>query len=152
MNKKMILIVILILFIIIFGCIVLKKVKNKNTSNSYSYEIKTEKERQESRKDGIEEKEEILRDGGIKLTNKKECRDTVLDEEGYSYQVDGQTIEIYNLDGVKLENLITRDGETNEVKVKTQNGLNIAICFNNMLILNADKNLRNKILNALQEI
>lgn len=76
-----------------------------------------------------------------------------LDEEGYSYKVDGQTIEIYRPDGLKLEELIRRNSETSlEVNLKSKNIFSKpAICYANTLILNADTNLRKKIINILQE-
>lgn len=153
MNKKMIIIIVLVIVTIILGIILINRRSSKQNESEYSYKIKTEEERKEDYKENITEIENILKDGGLKLTNKQECRENELDEEGYSYKVDGQTIEIYRPDGLKLEELIRRNSETSlEVNLKSKNIFSKpAICYANTLILNADTNLRKKIINILQE-
>lgn len=152
MNKKNIIIIAIILVIVIaVGWILFTKSTNKQNEANYSYEIKTEEERKEIRKESVGEIETLLKDGGLNLKNKQECVESYIEEEGYSYQVDGQTIEIYEVDGLKLEKLVVRNKKTLEVNLTTQKGRITAICFNNTLILNADKELRQKIMNILQE-
>lgn len=152
MNKKNIIIIAIILVIVIaVGWILFTKSTNKQNEANYSYEIKTEEERKEIRKESVGEIETLLKDGGLNLKNKQECVESYIAEEGYSYQVDGQTIEIYEVDGLKLEKLVVRNGKNLEVNLTTQKGRITAICFNNTLILNADKELRQKIMNILQE-
>lgn len=152
MNKKNIIIIAIILVIVIaVGWMLFTKSTNKQNEANYSYEIKTEEERKEIRKESVGEIETLLKDGGLNLKNKQECVESYIEEEGYSYQVDGQTIEIYEVDGLKLEKLVVRNGKNLEVNLTTQKGRITAICFNNTLILNADKELRQKIMNILQE-
>lgn len=66
---------------------------------------------------------------------------------------DKYNINITKLDGLKLEELIRRNSETSlEVNLKSKNIFSKpAICYANTLILNADTNLRKKIINILQE-
>ncbi len=153
MNKKNIIIIVIILVVVLIvaGLMLFIKNTNEQTEGNYSYEIKTEEERKESRKESVEDIENLLKEGGLNLTNKQECVETALEEEGYSYQVDGQTIEIYEVDGLKLEELVVRNKETLEVRLTTQESRATAICFNNTLILNANEELRQKIINILQD-
>ena len=66
---------------------------------------------------------------------------------------DKYNINITKLDGLKLEELIRKNSETSlEVNLKSKNIFSKpAICYANTLILNADTNLRKKIITILQE-
>ena len=152
MNKKktlIISIILVILIIILVGFIINKKGKKK-TENQYSYNILTEAEREEGRLKNIESIAENLKDGGLNVTDKKDCKSLFIDEEGYSYKINDQTIEFYELDNMKLESLIERTEGSMKVKVKGQKGLPLtALCFNNMLIFNSEKDVEQKIIDIL---
>lgn len=88
-----------------------------------------------------------LSENNITLKNRKEIYSEAINEKGYSFELNGENIEIYPVDQFKMDNIIVSDFNNNEVIVKTLDGDEIAgIYINELLILNCVKN-KYKILN-----
>lgn len=155
MNKKNT-IIILILIAIILVIITLSISKNeKETDNTgdYSYKILTEEERKQSRKNNIEGLVTLLKSEGLALTNKQDCVSDFFEEEGYSYKADDQIIEIYEIEEMKLNTLINRTEGSFVVKINTKGSRAIeAICFKNIVIVNAKDNLKQNIIKILEKL
>lgn len=97
----------------------------------------------------IERFAEKLKEEGITLTNKEEITSEQINENGYSYELNGETIEIYNVSQEKIKNIIVAE-KSQEITIRTMQGKRInAIYYDEILILNCIKNI-NEILDALK--
>ena len=97
----------------------------------------------------IERFAEKLKEEGITLTNKEEITSEQINENGYSYELNGETIEIYNVSQEKIKNIIVAE-KAQEITIRTMQGKRInAIYYDEILILNCIKNT-NEILDALK--
>lgn len=97
----------------------------------------------------IERFAEKLKEEGITLTNKEEITSEQINENGYSYELNGETIEIYNVSQEKIKNIIVAE-KAQEITIRTMQGKRInAIYYDEILILNCIKNI-NEILDALK--
>lgn len=97
----------------------------------------------------IERFAEKLKEEGITLTNKAEITSEQINENGYSYELNGETIEIYNVSQEKIKNIIVAE-KAQEITIRTMQGKRInAIYYDEILILNCIKNI-NEILDALK--
>lgn len=113
--------------------------------------IVTDKEREEIKFKNIEDFVKLLSDSKIRLTNQTEIQSDEVDETGYQYRVDNETIQIFEIENLKLESMILNRVDMNRIRIKTYTGEKLEVpCFNNIIVLNCSEELKNKIINVIQ--
>lgn len=145
---KKTLIIILVIIICIITTIFINKNKQSNTKN---LENKNDKivTREEIGK--IQEFEEILEENGLNLSNKEAIFSTEINNEGFSYDVNGEKIEIYLINSEKINNILTKVYDNHEIVIRTLNSpRKEGIYYNEILILNCNQN-KNKILDIIKK-
>ena len=143
MKKIGILIGIVIVLLIIMFFIIKSDNQNENVLNT-----NVEANQQQGK---IEQFEEQLKEKGITLSNKQEITSEQINENGYSYELNKETIEIYNVAQEKISNIIVEENG-HEIAIRTMQGETInAIYYDEILILNCRENSE-KILDALLKI
>lgn len=135
MKKTSIIIgIVAVLCIILF--IIVKINKPKKVTNTNNNNISSNQQQGK-----IEQFEEQLKEEGITLTNKKEITSEQINENGYTYELNQETIEIYNVKQEKIDNIIEQRKSDYEITIRTMQGDTIdAIYCDEILILNCRKN------------
>ena len=97
MKKTSIIIgIVAVLCIILFIIVKSDKPNEVTNNNNISSNQQTGK---------IEQFEEQLKEEGITLSNKKEITSEQINENGYTYELNQETIEIYNVKQEKIDNI-----------------------------------------------
>lgn len=133
MKKTSIIIgIVAVLCIILFIIVKSDKPNEVTNNNNISSNQQTGK---------IEQFEEQLKEEGITLSNKKEITSEQINENGYTYELNQETIEIYNVKQEKIDNIIEQRKSSYEITIRTMQGDTIdAIYCDEILILNCRKN------------
>lgn len=133
MKKTSIIIgIVAVLCIILFIIVKSDKPNEVTNNNNISSNQQTGK---------IEQFEEQLKEEGITLSNKKEITSEQINENGYTYELNQETIEIYNVKQEKIDNIIEQRKSDYEITIRTMQGDTIdAIYCDEILILNCKKN------------
>lgn len=133
MKKTSIIIgIVAVLCIILFIIVKSDKPNEVTNNNNISSNQQTGK---------IEQFEEQLKEEGITLSNKKEITSEQINENGYTYELNQETIEIYNVKQEKIDNIIEQRKSSYEITIRTMQGDTIdAIYCDEILILNCKKN------------
>lgn len=150
MNKSRILIMILsiILITLIVAIIINKKDTSSNTENVITDENYIPMSMRKN-EDIIDALVEDLNKVGIILDNKTEYYSESLNEDGYKFTNEGIDIEIYQIDDIKLQNIIkSQDGSL--VILENLDGDEIeAIYYGNILIITEDEDLKKDIIEEI---
>lgn len=133
MKKTSIIIGIVAVLCIILFVIIKTDRPNEVTNNNNIYSNQQTGE--------IEQFEEQLKEEGITLSNKKEITSEQINENGYTYELNQEIIEIYNVKQEKIDNIIEQRKSDYEITIRTMQGDTIdAIYCDEILILNCKKN------------
>lgn len=129
---------IIIGFIIVLCIILFVVVKTKD--NKEERKINIEVNNVEEGK--IELFEKRLKEQNIILLNKEEITSEEINEIGYSYELNGEKIEVYTIDQEKIKNITVNAEKDCVINIKSINGKRIkAIYYDEILILNCRKNV-----------
>lgn len=130
--------VFIIIGVIIILCIILFLVVKTN-NNKEERKINIEVNNVEEGK--IELFEKRLKEQNIILLNKEEITSEEINEIGYSYELNGEKIEVYTVDQEKIKNITVNAEKDCVINIKSMNGKRIkAIYYDEILILNCRKN------------